>query len=249
MASGALILFRFRRSGSTLSQVRSQDQANKALEQVIASRIFQKREHVSGEDFELGAVREALEGTPLENTCDQLPFCPQASGRYRFQDGKCNNPDPRRGNWGAAASPMQRLMPPSYNDGIWEPRTRSVDGSPLTGARTVSRKLIVDADRPHARLNLFFMQFGQFLTHDVSQSSSVTTSDGKSVRCCTKDGSSLLPKEFLHFACFPIIIDPDDEFYSQFHQGCVNFVRSALAPDGDCRLGYGKQVSSAVKSM
>lgn len=225
-----------------MSQVRTLDQSNKAIEQVLASQFFQKREHIANEDFVLGAVREALEGTALENTCDQLPFCLPIAGRYRNPDGKCNNPDPLKGNWGAAGSPMQRLLPPSYADGIWEPRTRSVDGSPLPSARTVSRKLIVDANRPHQRLNLFFMQFGQFLTHDVSQSSSITTTDGKSVRCCTKDGSSILPKEFLHFACFPIIIEPDDEFYSQFHQGCVNFVRSALAPDGDCKLGYGKQV-------
>lgn len=225
------------------------DQSKKAIEQIIASKILQKRENISHEEFELGTIRENLEGTPLENTCDQLPFCPSVAGRYRFPEGKCNNPDPKKGNWGAAGSPMQRLLPPSYNDGIWEPRTRSVDGSPLTGSRTVSRKLIVDADRPHSRLNLFFMQFGQFLTHDISQSSSITTSDGKNVRCCTKDGSSILPKEFLHFACFPIIIEPDDDFYSQFHQGCVNFVRSALAPDGDCKLGYGKQVKTILRTI
>lgn len=67
--------------------------------------------------------------------------------------------------------------------------------------------------------------------------------DGKSVRCCTKNGRHVLPEEALHFACFPIVIEPDDEFYSQFDQGCVNFVRSALAPDGECKLGFGKQVN------
>lgn len=151
-------------------------------------------------------------------------------------------------------------------------RLTSVTGAPLTNPRTISRTLIKDADRPHPSLNLLFMQFGQFLTHDVSLSSSIKTSalfpfsqinsyqkvlhfiltlyhffnrssgDGASIRCCTKDGRRILPRDTLHFACLPIFIEPDDEFYSQFDQGCMNFVRSALAPDGKCQLSYGKQV-------
>lgn len=161
-------------------------------------------------------------------------------------------------------------------------RLTSVTGAPLTNARTISRTLIHDADRPHPTINLLFMQFGQLLTHDVSHSSSIKTrmlnsiqfnwirfkcgvflchyffslstnifwliaylfgtGDGASIRCCAKDGSHVLPREALHFACLPIAIEPDDEFYSQFDQGCINFVRSALAPDGQCQLSYGKQV-------
>lgn len=68
--------------------------------------------------------------------------------------------------------------------------------------------------------------------------------DGSAIRCCTKDGRRVLPHESLHFACLPILIEPDDDFYSQFDQGCMNFVRSSLAPDGQCQLSYGKQVSN-----
>lgn len=70
-----------------------------------------------------------------------------------------------------------------------------------------------------------------------------TLEDGAAIRCCTKNGQQVLPNESLHFACLPILIDQDDEFYKQFDQGCMNFVRSALASDGQCQLGYGKQVS------
>lgn len=56
------------------------------------------------------------------------------------------------------------------------------------------------------------------------------------------DGKRVLPREALHFACMPILIEPNDEFYSNFDQGCMNFVRSALGPDGQCELSYGKQV-------
>lgn len=67
------------------------------------------RQHVSNEDFELREVDAGMDGTPLEHTCDQFPFCPPSSF-YRNQDGKCNNPDPTRGNWGAAGSPMYKTF-------------------------------------------------------------------------------------------------------------------------------------------
>lgn len=79
--------------------------------------------------------------------------------------------------------------------------------------------------------------------------SSFHTGDGAAIRCCSKDGRHILPREFQHFACLPISIDPDDEFYSQFDQGCMNFVRSALAPDGQCQLGYGKQVFTHISNI
>lgn len=142
-------------------------------------------------------------------------------------------------------------------------------GAPLPIARTISRVLIKDTDRPHPTIGLLFMQFGQFLTHDVSHSASIKTrmsfqifhfvhfylyipwgihiGDGAAIRCCTKDGRRVLPREALHFACMPIVIENDDEFYGQFGQGCMNFVRSALAPDGQCKLSYGKQVQRDQK--
>lgn len=64
--------------------------------------------------------------------------------------------------------------------------------------------------------------------------------------CCTEDGSSMLAHEELHYSCWPIPIEPHDEFYDQFNQHCLNFVRSSLAPDGRCKLGYGKQISKVT---
>lgn len=94
------------------------------------------------EDFQLGEVDATVAGTSLEHACDQFPFCAAEATRYRNVDGKCNNPNPQRGAWGAAGSPMyvnvyhplifkninqdysfrERLLPPSYEDGIWRPR-------------------------------------------------------------------------------------------------------------------------------
>lgn len=133
-------------------------------------------EHISKEDFQLGQAFRSFDGTPLENTCDQFIPCPPVKSKYRSMDGRCNHPDPAKSAWGAAGSPMERLLPPSYQDGVWEPRHLSVDGSPLPNARTISRVLLRDVERPHSRINLLFMQFGQFLTHDVTQSASIRTS-------------------------------------------------------------------------
>lgn len=171
----------------------------------------------------------------------------------------------------------------------------NVDGSHLSNPRTISRTLFNDVDRPHPNYNLLFMQFGQFITHDVTRSSSITTcmyskiffnyfcnsplcietpyiksnnvytkkiiiilisviifihirtADGKDISCCTEDGSAPLSPNQRHYACLPIEIEPHDEFYEHFKQGCMNFVRSALAPDAGCKLGYGKQVHIQMK--
>lgn len=56
----------------------------------------------------------------------------------------------------------------------------------------------------------------------------------------------MLAHEELHYSCWPILIEPHDEFYDQFNQHCINFVRSSLAPDGRCKLGYGKQISKVT---
>lgn len=56
----------------------------------------------------------------------------------------------------------------------------------------------------------------------------------------------MLPPEKRHFACFPIAVSHDDEFYSAFGVRCLNFVRLSLAPNTDCRAGYGKQRSKVT---
>lgn len=64
------------------------------------------RQNVPDEDFQLGEVDATVVGTSLEHACDQFPFCAADANRYRNIDGKCNNPNPQRGAWGAAGSPM-----------------------------------------------------------------------------------------------------------------------------------------------
>lgn len=141
---------------------------------------------------------------------------------------------------------MSRLLAPAYEDGIWAPRLLATNGQPLPNARTVSRELFQDVDRPHSLYNLLLMQFGQFLTHDITHSTAITTATGESINCCTSDGSAILPPEQLHWACLPIAIEGQDALYTPYGQRCLNVVRSALGTDSDapCRLGHAQQLSS-----
>lgn len=54
--------------------------------------------------------------------------------------------------------------------GIWLPRVSENHGQPLTSPRMISTTLFPDLDRPNTEFTLMLMQFGQFLSHDVTQS-------------------------------------------------------------------------------
>ncbi|XP_037956398.1 chorion peroxidase [Teleopsis dalmanni] len=220
--------------------------SNSAMQQVITSQIFTQKEQIPIDDIITNNLHVDFKDTPLAHHCAPPHHCRNPRARYRSFDGSCNNPLSDRSLWGAAGQPMERLLPPAYEDGIWTPRMHSVDGKPLLGARETSRKLIADVNRPHPKHNLLVMQFGQFIAHDVSQTASVRWENGDLVQCCSPDGLHMLPKENRHFACLPIDVSPDDEFYSTFNVRCMNFVRLSLYPHEDCKMRYGKQRSKVT---
>jgi peroxidase len=219
--------------------------SNNGVEQMMASKVFKEKQQLTVEESQLNLFDMDLNGSKMEKSCLPRPNCPEKPPIYRTFDGSCNHGFGRE-TWGAAKTPMERLLPPAYEDGIWSPRSTAVDGSKLSNPRTISRILFPDVDRPHPYLNLMVMQFGQFLAHDFTQSSSITLPNGKGVKCCSPDGSSTLPPQDSHFACMPIAIDEEDHFYRQFRQRCMNFVRLAIAPDHSCQLGYAKTLSKVT---
>lgn len=54
------------------------------------------------------------------------------------------------------------------------------------------------------------------------------------IQCCPIERDS-------HPQCFPILVPPDDPFYSNWEESCLNFVRTAICPR--CRLGPREQMN------
>nr|AAT27427.1 chorion peroxidase [Aedes aegypti] len=168
-----------------------------------------------------------------------VPCSPHS--RYRTIDGSCNNPLPDRTSWGMEGYPFDRVLEPAYEDGVWAPRIHSVTGNLLPSARVISVALFPDEYRPDPRLNILFMQMGQFISHDFTLSRGFTTKHGQAIECCTPNCTAPLFGPHRHFACFPIEVPPNDPFYSRFGVRCLNLVRIRLAQGPECQLGYAKQ--------
>lgn len=144
------------------------------------------------------------------------------ANRYQAARGTCNNV--RRPLWGAANTPLRRLLPPRYEDGISQPRgsLQSKAGSlfrgpfspPVPSARLVS--LSVVRDRPILERNVshILMQWGQFISHDVGLA---PLANGHRCRgCSTASGR-----------CAPIAVPRGDPTFSR--RDCLPFSRTASA--------------------
>nr|CAD7433459.1 unnamed protein product [Timema monikensis] len=99
----------------------------------------------------------------------QVSVCQKS--KYRSLDGTCNNP--YKPTWGAANTPYARVKPAKYADGVQDPPV-SHSGKPLPGARLVSAVLFPDSDIPDPKWTLIAMQWGQIITHDLSQAAGTT---------------------------------------------------------------------------
>ncbi|XP_066256998.1 chorion peroxidase [Euwallacea similis] len=215
--------------------------ADRALELAIATRQFKDRQGLSVEDLEIGSIGHDLRPTPLGHTCITSPFCPMIPDKYRRIDGACNNV--LHPSWGAPFTPYSRLLPASYQDGVWSTRVSAASENHLPSPRLISTSIIFDIDSPNPEYTLAVMQFGQFISHDFTQSMDLSYPNGSAISCCELDGSAPLPAEVTHYACYPIEIPENDGFFGKFGQKCMNFVRSILAPRHDCSLGYAQQMN------
>lgn len=218
-----------------------QDQ-HEIYEHVFAARNFAEATNMSVQERQMDLFNELPHHR--RKRCVLTMSC-NPHARYRSFDGSCNNLHPERSGWGSSGYPFEKLLPPAYEDGVWAPRLHSVSGRLLTSPRMISATLLHDLDRPDKHLNLLMMQFGQFIAHDFSRSSSIKIGK-EDVECCTKDGAHVLQGDQSHFGCLPIKVSPHDPFYSKFGVRCLNFVRLELARNGHCKLGYAKQVSKVT---
>ncbi len=75
---------------------------------------FHRSLRLSPEQAGLGLQAIDTRLSLLGDTCPILPACVPI--KYRSFDGTCNNL--RQPSWGSALSPLERLAPPEYDDGI-----------------------------------------------------------------------------------------------------------------------------------
>lgn len=173
---------------------------------------------------------------------------------FRTITGWCNNLN--KPKFGQSFTPLDRILPNAYEDGLSRPRTFSVvlqsstAGSPpnrlpLPSARLISTTVHDDKSNLHVRYSLALMQFGQFgVDHDLTRTPFTVALDGSLLDCSPCDA-----KRSVHRDCLPIEI-PDNDWH--FHSAkakeqtgtgkkCLHFVRSM---NGQTGLGPRQQINA-----
>ncbi|XP_066945856.1 peroxidase-like [Macrobrachium rosenbergii] len=213
------------------------NKAKDASKNVMASINLVEEHGLTKEQSGFGLPKFGLQNTIIANTCPKEPLCPDT--KYRAIDGSCNNRANK--NWGKAGTAFQRILAPDYEDGVNAHRQKSVTGRPLPSARMISSKVVLHQHDVYENLTILIMQWGQFLDHDVTHTPITKGKDLSDITCC-KRGQRREPNE-LHPDCLPIEIPEADDFYGQFGQRCMEFVRSMPAPRPDCNFGPREQMN------
>ncbi|GJQ67039.1 HPX6 [Trypoxylus dichotomus] len=153
--------------------------------------------------------------------------------KFRTYDGTCNNlKEPFK--YGVGHRPFRRILPPDYADvGISEPRL-SIDGNELPSARTISNVIHRPYFKDDPNFTVMLAVWGQFLDHDITSTAATRNKDGSMISCC--DNSILK-----HPECFQVKISNEDPYYNHKNITCMNFIRSAPAPN--CCLGPREQMN------
>lgn len=174
----------------------------------------------------------------VTNDCPQAVSCPNIS-LYRTADGSCNNL--AHADWGKSFTPFNRITLPAYQNGFDSPRTLGKSGQKLPNARLISTTALPDRNMPSDILSYLFMQWGQFIDHDITGAATTRSSTGEGIRCCGPEFDA--NPELIHPACMPIKVAKEDPFYGKFGRDCISFVRSAAAPRQGCALGPREQLN------
>ncbi|KAF5308960.1 hypothetical protein FQR65_LT00042 [Abscondita terminalis] len=139
---------------------------------------------------------------------------------YQSYDGMCNNLN-NPTTYGVAYTPFRRALPAVYADELSDPRV-GVDGRPLPSARMVSLLVHRPLYRNDTKFTVMLAVWGQFIDHDITATALSQTSQGKNIACCAENE---------HPDCYSILISKEDPFYYKCNISCMQFVRSAAAPN------------------
>ena len=174
-----------------------------------------------------------------DSNCEEVVESPDCSSsvvqRQRTADGTCNNL--KNPTFGAAVTPLRRIIVPEYEDGLSQLRgtMQSRDtgllrhdafSPPNPSPRLVSLNVVLDRQVVNDDLAHILMQWGQFLDHDITETPVLqNTCQG----CTFND------------VCVPIQVPQDDQTFGNSTtpaRECHPFMRSAPAcPDSDIPAG------------
>ena len=90
-----------------------------------------------------------------------------ATSPYRSFDGTCNNL--ANTLYGSANNPYKRMAPAAYDKGSDIRALNSKTSAALKNPRTISLALNTDNAKQEASWSHLFANFGQFLTHEITQ--------------------------------------------------------------------------------
>ncbi|XP_064612465.1 chorion peroxidase-like [Liolophura sinensis] len=169
-----------------------------------------------------------------------------ATTKFRTADGSCNNLyNPM---WGKSNTPFDRFIPPHYGDGMNSPRNESIFRTPLPLPRVISTGVHKKSTvaNLHPDISHMTMEFGQFVSHDINSNTLSTGVNGSALTCCNPDGSIDTDPDKKMLGCLPIVLPPNDPFFSQYNRSCMNFVRAAPTPDIHCDRGYREQLNQVT---
>nr|WOJ52300.1 peroxidase-like protein 3 [Halisarca dujardinii] len=176
---------------------------------------------------ELTHIQSELEASCVDPI--RQPDCSEAAAStFRTFDGTCNNVD--NPLWGAAFTPVGRLLPAQYEDGVQQPRGyfqardkdllhRDAFDAPNPSARQVVGKVHPDRDIDDPLHTHMMMQWGQFLDHDFALSPEFGEEDCPQPDC-----------EFTE-RCIPILIPNRDPVFDSSESSCLFFPRSVPVCD------------------
>ncbi|XP_021248220.1 thyroid peroxidase isoform X1 [Numida meleagris] len=186
--------------------------------------------------------------TMIANISGCLPYmlppkCPHncLANKYRLITGACNNREHTR--WGASNTALARWLPPTYEDGLsqprgWDPRIR-YNGVQLplffSQVREVTRKIIHASNEAVTEDNLYsdiIMVWGQYIDHDISFTpQSISRTSFLTGMDCQMTCEKQNP-------CFPIKITTNDTLSKGMD--CLPFYRSSpTCGTGDHSILFG----------
>ncbi|KGL80692.1 Myeloperoxidase, partial [Tinamus guttatus] len=153
----------------------------------------------------------------------------ESASRYRTITGECNNR--RNPSLGASNRALVRWLPAEYEDGVSLPHGwtegKRLSGFPFPLVRKVSNEIVrfpPEQLKLDQQRSLMFMQWGQFIDHDLSFSPHTPARVSFSGKVDCETSCAKQPP------CFPIKIPPNDPRIKNT-KDCIPFFRSAPACD------------------